>query len=646
MRNKRLFYCFFLLLIPFLCIAEEKSYYLDKIVVKDTFPVKSTFYSGFNTIITREDIDRSKALTLFELLEMESAISLRSNTGSDRFTSIDLRGMGETSSSNVVVVLDGIVLNQIDMSGQGLNDISLEIIDSIEIIRGSGAVMHGGGAVSGVIVIKTIVPQKNHFLFDFNIGSYGKSEKSALITHKSKIQSVSVNALLNKNHGYRKNSFYNKGCVDIAYNNKWIDSFNFGFKGKILRDEYGLPGGISLSYLKDKNIRKKSFFSNDNGDTSKEEYLVFAEKDFNKAGKINFTRSYFFKENEYLLGYSPLIGKNEQINRISIVSKDLKIAYLNKFGFLFLNSGFDWLFDDYVRRSENQSLRINGQIESKDFFVESGIKKNVYKLNAGFRFSDSSARFREDLLEDEKAYAGEVIRTRYSNTAYEAGFTYYFEPVDFFCLVSRTYRIPNIDELGFSSGKIKKQTSLNYEAGMRYNSGSSLKSEISFFNLVTKNEIYYGEDQKGHKINRNYEGNTLRRGINADIKLILMEKIFLKFSGSFICAEFEDTGFEIPLVSEKEFAIYAEYEIFNALFLSGQFLYNSKKRQGGDLKKERAIIPSYNIFNFGISYKTNHYTFYFKVKNLFNELYTTACYENLCYPMDEQSFTFGLKMEF
>ncbi len=77
--------------------------------------------------------------------------------------SLDMRGYGiENGNQNLVVVVNGRRLNNIDMSPQLLSSIPLESIEKIEILKGSGSVIYGDGANSGVINIVTDKKNANY----------------------------------------------------------------------------------------------------------------------------------------------------------------------------------------------------------------------------------------------------------------------------------------------------------------------------------------------------------------------------------------------------------------------------------------------------------------------------------------------------
>src|SRR5262249_21962910 len=109
------------------------------------------------TVITARQIAESAAKTLPQLLSQEAGIVTRDNTGGPD-TQIDLRGFGITGDQNTLVLLNGQRLNDIELTTIGWSAIPLDSIERIEILRGSGAVLYGGGATGGTINIITKTP--------------------------------------------------------------------------------------------------------------------------------------------------------------------------------------------------------------------------------------------------------------------------------------------------------------------------------------------------------------------------------------------------------------------------------------------------------------------------------------------------------
>ena len=113
------------------------------------------------TVITAEDIQKSAARTLPELLQEQTGITMKDFFGNNASsTSVDLRGYGVTGGQNTLILLDGRRITDIDLTSVQWAAIPLAGVERIEILRGTGAVLYGDGASAGVINIVTRSPLK------------------------------------------------------------------------------------------------------------------------------------------------------------------------------------------------------------------------------------------------------------------------------------------------------------------------------------------------------------------------------------------------------------------------------------------------------------------------------------------------------
>jgi len=137
--------------------AEKRAPDDAAVIVNATrFPEDVRRLSASTTVITSEDISRSAARTLPELLSAEVGVTTKDFFGNNASqTSIDLRGYGVTGPQNTLILLDGQRLNDLDLSGVQWAAIPLAQIERIEILRGTGAVLYGDNASAGVVNIVT-----------------------------------------------------------------------------------------------------------------------------------------------------------------------------------------------------------------------------------------------------------------------------------------------------------------------------------------------------------------------------------------------------------------------------------------------------------------------------------------------------------
>lgn len=106
------------------------------------------------TVITEEDIRRSGARTLYEVLKRVPGFFPSSQA---TWTLVASRGLSSDGNDHVLLLVDGHVQNSIVGQGYQQQDMLpvLQKVKQIEIIRGPGSVLWGSSAVMGIINIIT-----------------------------------------------------------------------------------------------------------------------------------------------------------------------------------------------------------------------------------------------------------------------------------------------------------------------------------------------------------------------------------------------------------------------------------------------------------------------------------------------------------
>lgn len=107
------------------------------------------------SIIDREQIERAGQTSLRELLAFQPGVQLVTNGGYRSSSGVFLRG---AASSQTVVLIDGVRVGSATSGGAPLENIPLERIERIEILRGAASALYGPDAVGGVIQIFTREP--------------------------------------------------------------------------------------------------------------------------------------------------------------------------------------------------------------------------------------------------------------------------------------------------------------------------------------------------------------------------------------------------------------------------------------------------------------------------------------------------------
>ncbi|MFU8832169.1 MAG: TonB-dependent receptor domain-containing protein [Wenzhouxiangella sp.] len=104
------------------------------------------------SIIDRDQIERSQAPDLFELLRLEAGVDITRTGGPGGQTSLFLRG---SNSNHVLVLIDGIRVAAAGTGAFAWELLDPAIVERIEIVRGPRAARWGSDAIGGVIQIFT-----------------------------------------------------------------------------------------------------------------------------------------------------------------------------------------------------------------------------------------------------------------------------------------------------------------------------------------------------------------------------------------------------------------------------------------------------------------------------------------------------------
>jgi vitamin B12 transporter len=126
---------------------------LDGIVVTATrTPRRESRTLAPTTVITRADIERLQPRNAYDLLRRAPGVSIANQGGPGKLTSIFMRG---TESDHVLVLVDGIEYRRATSGQAAIEDLNVEQIERIEIVRGPRSSLYGSEAIGGVIQIFT-----------------------------------------------------------------------------------------------------------------------------------------------------------------------------------------------------------------------------------------------------------------------------------------------------------------------------------------------------------------------------------------------------------------------------------------------------------------------------------------------------------
>lgn len=104
------------------------------------------------SVITRTDIEASTAVDLPTLLRQESGVEITSSGGLGAQSAIRIRG---SESDHVLVLIDGVRVNSVTTGATAIDQILLDEVERVEIVRGNVSSVYGSEAIGGVVQIFT-----------------------------------------------------------------------------------------------------------------------------------------------------------------------------------------------------------------------------------------------------------------------------------------------------------------------------------------------------------------------------------------------------------------------------------------------------------------------------------------------------------
>lgn len=137
--------------------------------------------AAFLTVVKRDRFDGT-ADTLAQVLEKETGVQIRRSGGLGGFATVSLRG---ASADQVMVYIDGILLNEGAGGGVNLSNIALNDVDQIEIYRGVTPGNFAKGSIGGAVNIRTLRARGGYQASaGASTGSFGTVGVNGFINHK------------------------------------------------------------------------------------------------------------------------------------------------------------------------------------------------------------------------------------------------------------------------------------------------------------------------------------------------------------------------------------------------------------------------------------------------------------------------------
>ena len=144
--------------LPGFALADQPASHEQALKLSDTLITASrdveqrSNSSAASTVFTRADIERLRPASVLHLLTQVPGVQVSNYGGRGSAFSLNVRG---TSTSQTLILIDGVRAGSATAGGAALQYLSVEQIERIEVLRGSRSAIHGADAMGGVIQVFT-----------------------------------------------------------------------------------------------------------------------------------------------------------------------------------------------------------------------------------------------------------------------------------------------------------------------------------------------------------------------------------------------------------------------------------------------------------------------------------------------------------
>ena len=588
----------FLIAVNVIAHSQETQIDLKEITVVSSPRIELPFSENSKTIqvISKEEIIESPANNVAELLQQVAGIDIRRRGVSGMQADLHIRGGG---FDQTLLLIDGIKVEDAQTGHHTMNmALPIEVIERIEIIKGSASRVYGQNAFSGAINIITSKVAENMTSVSLESGSYKQQNASVTISRKNEDQSVLFHYSNNSSDGHKYNT-------DYKNENYFLKN---GFEIK------GLPIDM-VSSFNERKFGANGFYASpeaiDQYEETQASLLGFSTKIISNNFIIK--PKLYWKRNQDMYVYlrdNPSVYRNLHIT--NKIGAELNGSYESNNGI----TGFGVDISSIKLSSNNLGERKRTMV---NLFLEHQMKfaENKIDVTPGVAFSYFSD------VSTNQNYQNNFFRNFFMYPGIDIGYELN-DDVKLYSNVGYTYRVPTYTDLFYTSPttigneNLKPEKALTKEIGINYTK-DDFDFTFTLYNRDASDVIDYVKNVESAPWEAfnireiNTKGYELGLTYNFYVAAFLNHSIKIGYSN--IKDELKQTDFN--------FSRYALNSLKNHLTTSYSFEIKKNLKSSIVYKyAERNSGEDYSIMDFKVSYTLKNYKLYVTGNNLFDTVYS------------------------
>jgi len=464
-------------------------------------------FAGARTVVQKEDIDQTGAATIADVLRRIPGVQASENSGtagSAISLNIGVRGLTGRYSPRSTVLLDGVPLAVAPYGQPQLSfaPVSLNNIESIDVVRGGGAVRYGPQNVGGIINFSTrAIPETAGTVSgdaslrynDFSEGGHN-TQYSAFIGAQGE-NGLGVAILYSGMEGTEWRAGSDEKINDLAFKFRYRINASSQFYGKLSYYDVTskTPGGLTVAQYKAdpfQNTRPTDFWNGERkgidlgylntlSATQEFEIKTYYNESTRQSALINAARTQlaYQPRNYTVLGIEP---RYTQRVVFGATTHDITAGYR-----YLRERGDDNSYNLTIASgARSATVSFDNQTDAHAFYIDDRIALGAWRITPGVRFehieSQRDDRAARTSFETENDKALPSLNVAYLVNPALTLFTNYstsFGPVQNLQLNSQT-----------ASNPLKPELAKTAELGARYKR-NGLSAEATVYQLRFDNQI-------------------------------------------------------------------------------------------------------------------------------------------------------------
>ncbi len=574
-------------------------------------------------IITADEIRDSSATTVAEVLSKLGGVHTRINFLGVPDSPVDLRGFGITGDQNTLILVNGQRLSENELVAARLTSIPLNAIERIEILRGAGAVMYGGGATGGTIniITRSALGAANGGVVSATVGSHDLRDLRASAQAGGARWGFNAQAQHVASDNYRQNNRFEQDAVN--------GELRFGDAGAFVAINLGaddqkarLPGARTEAQLA--SDPRGTSTPNDYANSRSQRFGVTAEKRFGAVTlgvditqRNKDSRAFF----DFGFGFSSMGDSNVDVTGIS--PRLLWTATLGSMQNR-LAAGIDWSDWDYtnfITSGFGNRDELGSQTNRAFYF------RNELALTPTTRLTLGARRENVQQSHEERLTPIPQDRTEHRLSATELALQQDFGMgISVYGRLGRSFRMANIDEnrcfFPPCPALLKPQRSADRELGIQWH-GPAASLRASVFEIALDDELYFNALTF---TNMNLSP-TRRRGLELEGKTMLADRVDIAGHYTYTTARFREgvyggvdvAGNEVPLVPRHRLGATLGWQAASATRWTFAFNYVGSQRYDNDQANRFHDMPTYTIADLKVSHDIGRVRLAAGINNMFDK---------------------------